>query len=210
MTVRVRPEDPADAPAVQAIIGDAFPEVDGVVIEVGLNDELRRDPDRIPELCLVAERDGALVGQVTCSYGVLTDPARGAPVRPLPGIGPVAVRPADQGTGVGRALMTDLIERVTRAGELALVLLGDPDFYGRFGFRRAAEAGIAAPDPAWGGTSRRCGWRRTRRPSTGTSPTLRRSVGSPGRSTTIADRRPPTTDHRPRRSRRDAVTRWAP
>jgi putative acetyltransferase len=151
VTVRVRPEDPADAPAVQAIIGDAFPEVDGVVIEVGLNDELRRDPDRIPELCLVAERDGALVGQVTCSYGVLTDPARGAPVRRLVGIGPVAVRPADQGTGVGRALMTDLIERVTRAGELALVLLGDPDFYGRFGFRPAAEAGIAAPDPAWGG-----------------------------------------------------------
>ena len=151
MTLHVRPERPADAAAVQAIIGVAFPEVDGVVIEVGLNDELRRDPALIPGLTLVADLDGVVVGQVTSSYGVLTDPAGGAPARRLVGIGPVAVRPADQGTGVGRALMTDLIERATRAGELALVLLGDPDFYGRFGFRPAAEAGFAAPDPAWGG-----------------------------------------------------------
>ncbi len=150
MTVRVRPETPADAAAVQAIIGAAFPAVDGRVLEVGLNDELRTDPDRIPDLCLVADRDGAVVGQLTCSYGTLTDPAPAGVTRRLVGVGPVAVRPADQGTGVGRALLADLINRAAHRAELALVLLGDPAFYGRFGFRPAAEAGITAPDPAWG------------------------------------------------------------
>ncbi|HEY5881197.1 MAG TPA: N-acetyltransferase [Nakamurella sp.] len=145
----VRPEESADAPAVQEIIAAAFAPTGGVVIEVGLNDELRHDPDRIPELCLVAERDGTVVGQLTSSYGVLTDPA-GGPERRLVGVGPVAVHPADQGTGVGRAMLADLIDRARRAGELALVLLGDPAFYGRFGFHPAAEAGIAAPDPKWG------------------------------------------------------------
>lgn len=148
MTVRVREETPADAAAVQAVIGAAFAVVDGRVVEVGLNDELRRDPDRIRGLCLVAERDGVVVGQVTCSYGTLTGPDGAG--RRLVGVGPVAVRPADQGAGVGRVLMTELIERATRAGEPALVLLGDPAFYERFGFRPAATAGIQAPDPAWG------------------------------------------------------------
>ncbi len=146
----VRPEEPDDAAAVQAVIGEAFPEVDGVVVEVGLNDELRRDPSRVPGLCLVAVRDGALVGQVTSSYGVLADPTGSRPDRWLVGIGPVAVRAAEQRSGVGRALMTDLIDRARLAGELALVLLGDPAYYGRFGFRPAADAGIRAPDPAWG------------------------------------------------------------
>lgn len=149
MTVLVRPERPADERAVQAIIAAAFPEVDGAVVEVALNDELRRDPAWISGLCLVAVRDGRVVGQVTCSYGVLVDPA-GGPDRRLVGVGPVAVLPAEQGAGVGRALMSALVERARRAGEAALVLLGDPAFYGRFGFRPAADAGIAAPDPAWG------------------------------------------------------------
>ena len=152
MTVLVRPEDPADRPAVQQVIAAAFPTIDGTadgtVVEVGLNDELRRDPARIPGLCLVAVRDGRVIGQVTCSYGTLTDPAGGR--RRLVGVGPVAVRPDEQGTGVGRALLSTLIGRAREAGEAALVLLGDPAFYGRFGFRSAADVGITAPDPLWG------------------------------------------------------------
>lgn len=148
MTVEVRPEEPGDAAAVQHVIAAAFPAVDGTVIEVGLNDELRRDPAWIPGLSLVAVRDGRVIGQVTSSYGTLTDPAGGT--RGLVGIGPVAVRPEEQGAGVGRALLTAVIDRARAAGEVALVLLGDPAFYGRFGFRPAAEVGVAAPDPGWG------------------------------------------------------------
>lgn len=152
MTVLVRPEEQADAAAVREVIAAAFPTVDGAadgaVAEVGLNDELRRDPAWIPGLCLVAVRDGRLIGQITSSYGTLTGPVGRA--RRLVGIGPVAVLPAEQGAGVGRALLTAVIDRARAAGEVALVLLGDPAFYGRFGFRAAADAGIQAPDPAWG------------------------------------------------------------
>ncbi|WP_420123982.1 GNAT family N-acetyltransferase [Nakamurella sp.] len=152
MTIEVRPEEPADAVAVQQVIAAAFPAADGTptgtAVEVGLNDALRRHPAWIPRLSLVAVRDGRVVGQLTSSYGTLTDPAGGR--RPVPGIGPVAVAPAEQGTGVGTALLTAVIERARRSGEPALVLLGDPVFYGRFGFRPAAAAGITPPDPAWG------------------------------------------------------------
>lgn len=147
----VRPEEPGDAAAVQEIIRAAFSGTDGVVIEDRLNDELRRDPALVRNLTLVAERDGRIVGQVTSSYGVLVDHGGRTPDRPLVGVGPVAVRPDDQGNGVGRALLTELIDRARQAGEPALVLLGDPAFYGRFGFRPATEAGIDSPDPAWGG-----------------------------------------------------------
>lgn len=150
--VQIRPEEPGDADAVQWVIASAFPSADGTptgtVVEVGLNDALRRDSSWIPGLSLVAVRDGRVVGQLTASYGTLTDPAGGQ--RPVAGIGPVAVAPAEQGTGVGRALLTAVIERARGSGEPALVLLGDPAFYGRFGFRPAAAAGITPPDPAWG------------------------------------------------------------
>lgn len=148
MTVQIRPEEPADAAAVQQVIADAFPQIDGVVIEVGLHEALRRDPAWIPALSLVAVRDGRVIGQITSSHGTLTGAA--GDERLLVGIGPVAVLPAEQGTGVGRALLTTVIDRARETGEAALVLLGDPAFYGRFGFRPAVEAGIAAPDPGWG------------------------------------------------------------
>lgn len=156
MTILVRPEEPADAAAVQRVIAAAFRTVDGTVdgkvdgkvAEVGLNEALRRDPAWIADLCLVAVRDGRVVGQLTSSNGTLTDPAGGR--RRVVGVGPVSVHPDEQGAGVGRTLLTTLIDRARQAGESALVLLGDPAFYGRFGFRRAADVGIAAPDPAWG------------------------------------------------------------
>ena len=62
MNVQIRPEEAADRAAVQALIGAAFGSADraaGEAIEVGLNDELRRDRAWIPELTLVAEQDGA-------------------------------------------------------------------------------------------------------------------------------------------------------
>ena len=156
MSILVRPGEPADATAVRRVIAAAFRPVDGItdgtvdgtVPEVALYEALRRDPAWIPELCLVAVRDGRVVGQLTSSNGTLADPAGDR--RRLVGVGPVAVHPDQQDIGVGRALLTTLIDRAWQAGESALVLLGDPAFYGRFGFRPAADIGITAPDPAWG------------------------------------------------------------
>jgi len=158
MTPRIRPETPADVPAVQALIAAAFAPADhdgGPVVEEVLNDALRRDPDWIPQWSLVAKMHqeivgGEIVGQVTSSYGVLVHPDPAVPNRRIVALGPVAVLPAKQGTGIGSELVRAVIERVDAAGEPAIVLLGSPDFYGRFGFVAASSVEIDPPEPSWG------------------------------------------------------------
>ena len=65
-------------------------------------------------------------------------------------VGPVAVRPDHQRSGIGSALVRDVIARARGAGEQMMVLLGSPAFYGRFGFVPAATVRIEPPEPAWG------------------------------------------------------------
>ncbi|MFE6650413.1 GNAT family N-acetyltransferase, partial [Nocardioides sp. NPDC057772] len=104
---------------------------------------LRVDPRWVPELSLVAEMDGEVVGHVVATRGELAG-------RPTLGIGPVSVSPDRQRDGVGSALMHAVLGGADAMGEPVVVLLGSPDYYGRFGFVRASSLGIEAPDPAWG------------------------------------------------------------
>ena len=148
--MQIRPEHAADRAAVQALIAAAFAPAEPTgrpVAEAVLNDELRQDPAYAPELSLVAELAGEIVGQVTSSYGLLVGPVG---EQRMVGVGPVSVLPRWQGQGIGSGLMLALIAAAERAGEPALVLLGSPEFYGRFGFVAAADVRIDAPDPAWG------------------------------------------------------------
>jgi putative acetyltransferase len=69
---------------------------------------------------------------------------------PALGLGPISVLPDRQGRGVGAALMHAVLAAAEATGEALVALLGDPAFYGRFGFVAASELGVAAPDPAWG------------------------------------------------------------
>jgi putative acetyltransferase len=64
-----------------------------------------------------------------------------APFRAL-GLGPVAVRPERQRTGIGSRLIRAAIDRVKRAGWQVIFVLGDPSFYGRFGFDSALAGGF--------------------------------------------------------------------
>ena len=149
----IRPEWPADRPAVHELTTAAFAPADhdgGPVVEAVLIEELRGDPGWIPSLTLVAELDGAVVAQVTCSYGAVDAADPGKADRPVVGVGPVGVVPDHQGKGIGSVLMNELIRVADGAGEPALVLLGSPVFYGRFGFAAASGLGIEPPDPNWG------------------------------------------------------------
>lgn len=152
MTVLIRPETPADRPQVQALITAAFRRgpAKRPVVEAVLNDALHSDPGWSPELTLVAELDRLIVGQVTSSYGVLENPDPEVPDRPLLAIGPVSVLPARQRAGIGSTVLRRLIAAADAADEPVIVLLGSPDFYGRFGFVEASEIGIEAPDASWG------------------------------------------------------------
>lgn len=69
---------------------------------------------------------------------------------PAVGIGPLAVAPEFQGRGVGKSLMFGLIGAAEALHFPALALLGNPSYYGRFGFVAAEDLGIESPDPEWG------------------------------------------------------------
>lgn len=140
----LRPEQPADADAVNEVVAEAFrqPWAAGTPAEVALVHALRAHESWIAALCLVAEVDDRVVGQVTCSRGRVDDV-------PAIGLGPVAVAPDQQGRSVGTALMTTVLRLAADAGEPLVALLGDPGYYARFGFVRADTVGIQPPDPAW-------------------------------------------------------------
>ena len=120
------------------------------VVEARLTDELRCDVGFLLHLSLVAVRglpgeDQLVVGHVIATRGWL-EPL-GVPAL---GIGPLGVRPEDQGTGIGTVLVHALLAVAEAAEERVAALLGAPAYYRRFDFRPAAELGITAPDPAWG------------------------------------------------------------
>lgn len=148
--ITIRPQTDGDHGAVQSVIAAAFatPDAERPPVEVALYDELRREGCLAPGLTLVAELGGRIVGQATSSFGTLT--AADGATRPVVGVGPVAVLPERQNEGIGSALVNALVATAAASGEPALVLLGSPAFYGRFGFLPADAFGITSPDPAWG------------------------------------------------------------
>ena len=86
-------------------------------------------------LSLVAEHDGQVVGHV------LFSPMHSNRGQGL-GLAPVAVLPRDQRQGIGAALIRAGIEACRAAGFDYVVVLGDPGYYRRFGFRRALDLGL--------------------------------------------------------------------
>lgn len=62
-------------------------------------------------------------------------------------LGPLAVEPELNGHGIGVALMHEAIARARTYGHAAIVLVGDPDYYGRFGFSAHAARRMAMPGP---------------------------------------------------------------
>ncbi|ASW57275.1 GNAT family N-acetyltransferase [Plantactinospora sp. KBS50] len=142
--VRLRPEQPSDAPAVRRLLAAAFAHPDArVPAEVRLVDALRADDAWLPELSMVAEAGGEIVG-----YALLTrvrvDPAR----FPALCLGPVAVRPDRQRLGYGSDVVQAALAAATELGERLVVVLGSPAYYRRFGFFPAARLGLTSP---WSG-----------------------------------------------------------
>jgi len=142
--VRLRPEGPADITAVRQVVTEAFARPDAPVpAEVGLVEALRASEDWIPELSMVAEVGGEIVGYALLSR-VRVDPG----ILPALALGPVAVRPDRQGLGYGTAVVQAALDAATELGERLVVVLGNPAFYRRFGFEPAARFALTSP---WSG-----------------------------------------------------------
>jgi putative acetyltransferase len=114
-------------------------------VEARLVDRLRETGHA--RLSLVAESDGgALVGHVLFSPVTIVKGLGAssitAPVGSGLGLAPVAVVPAEQRRGIGSALIREGLKACRRQGCGFVVVLGHPEYYPRFGFRRASEVGL--------------------------------------------------------------------
>lgn len=140
----IRPETPADYHAVEILTRDAFwnlhvPGCD----EHYLAHTLRSSDAFIPELDLVAELGGEIIGNIMYARTVIL--SRDGSSHPVLVFGPLSVKPERQGEGIGSLLVRQSLFLAREMGHQAVVIYGDPDFYKRFGFRPAREYGIYTP-----------------------------------------------------------------
>ena len=156
--VTIRPEAPADAEAIRAVVAAAF----GGPGVAALVEAIRATDDFVPEWSLVAvvppgagsspSAAGGVVGHVMVSWaGLVDDVDAGADgtIRRVASLSPLGVAPDRHGRGIGGALVRAVVARVEAAGEPLVVVEGDPRYYGRFGFEHAVPHGIHIALPDW-------------------------------------------------------------
>ena len=105
---------------------------------------LRAGVAPIDELCHVALIDGELHGSIRYWPARAVHAGRGGHADLLL-LGPLAVDPVFRGAGIGRALVERSLALAGRRGHRAAVLVGDPAYYGRFGFERSGARGLRLP-----------------------------------------------------------------
>lgn len=151
MNISIRNETPADYRIVEELTREAFwgsmdhPTCDG---EHLLVHKLRKLPAYVPELDFVAEAEGRIVGHIIYSLAkIVTADDRETAVLSF---GPLSVHPDYKRKGVGSALMRHSIAEAARLGYRAIIFYGHPDYYPRFGFRRASRyAIVSAGGSSW-------------------------------------------------------------
>lgn len=135
--MELRGEAPGDVEAISAVIGAAFagaPRSDGN--EAAIVEALRAGGSLA--LSLVASEDGLIVGHIAFSSVTIDGRDRG-----WFGLAPLAVAPVRQRRGIGHALVQAGLDRLRATGASGCVVLGEPAYYGRFGF--AADPNLHLP-----------------------------------------------------------------
>jgi len=135
--ISVSIERPADGPAIESLLDRAF----GPGRHAKQSYRYRDGVAPLPGLRLTARDGDTLVGTVRC-WPVAIGPGRAPAVL----LGPLAVEPGLAGQGIGRALMWTALDFAACDGYRLVLLVGDLDYYGRFGFVPAAPHGLVMPD----------------------------------------------------------------
>jgi predicted N-acetyltransferase YhbS len=143
----IRPAEETDREAINGVLHAAF-EASGEADDiVELVEAVVSDRHHLPDLELVAEEDGHVVGHVLFSRAEIEEPLPGAITNKTPAVllAPLAVHPDYQNAGVGSRLVREGLERAHALGEHIALVLGHPIYYSRFGFSEALQRGIRAP-----------------------------------------------------------------
>src|SRR3546814_129011 len=137
MSFTIVPERPQDAALISPLLDRTFG-FDRIRKTVY---RLREHLDPLPELSFsaVADDDGFLASIRYWPIAIAGTPAIL--------LGPLAVEPALQGRGIGKALVRHSLEAAQQAGHRICVVVGDPSYYRPFGFIPASGQGLSLPGP---------------------------------------------------------------
>lgn len=132
--MEIRPYTTGDSDPVYEVHRRAF---DGRTDESRIVQRLHDADEAV--VSLVAVDDGRVVGHVLFSPVRVENQQEDAE---LVGLAPIGVLPEHQNDGIGSSLIRRGLEKCREAGVDAVVVLGDPGYYSRFGFERASEFGL--------------------------------------------------------------------
>lgn len=127
--MNIRHETTSDIPFIRDVTAKAFQDAPHSDQTEQLIIDALRDVDALT-LSIVADSDGEVIGHVAVSPVTISDGSHG-----WFGLGPISVLPDQQGKGVGSQLMEQAIAELKQLGASGCVVLGDPSYYARFGFK---------------------------------------------------------------------------
>lgn len=137
MSEAIRPERPGDAAAIGTLLEAAFGRPAEAILVAALRQAHALD------VSLVAAQEGTLVGHVALSPVSV----QGAFMPGVLGLAPLAVHPDHPRRGIGGRLVEAALAAARKGGGKLVVVLGDPAYYRRFGFRPAKDIGVTCPWP---------------------------------------------------------------
>lgn len=133
MNTLIRDEQPEDIKYIEALTKTAFlNEEHSSHTEQFIVNSLRKKGQLT--ISLVAVENEAVVGHVAISPVTISSGETG-----WYGLGPISVEPSRQGMGIGSTLMKSSLEKLKKLGAKGCVLLGDPNYYSRFGFKSYSD-----------------------------------------------------------------------
>jgi putative acetyltransferase len=143
MSLQLRREAPGDAEAIEAVTVAAFLDAPHTEHTEQFIVRALRAAGQL-SVSLVAEHEGVIVGHVAISPVTVSDGANN-----WFGLGPVSVIPSHQGRGIGSQLVTQALAELRDRGAAGCVVLGEPGYYGRFGFRTVPRLTLPGVPPEY-------------------------------------------------------------
>ena len=134
-TITVRTESPEDVRAIDVVHVSAF----GGEAEAQLVAVVRESKSFIPELSLVAEVGERIAGHILLFHAHLDRQGKHVEVLAL---APMSVVPSQSHRGIGSTLLEAALAKAASLGHKAVVVIGHPDYYRRFGFEHASKWNI--------------------------------------------------------------------
>ena len=143
--VTIRQERESDYAQVEQLIRQAFYNIyTPGCTEHYLAHIIRSHPDFLPELDLVLELDGRIIGSILYTRSTLVDET--GEEKDILTSGPVCIRPDHQRRGLGKRLMEDSFQRAAALGWEAIVIVGDPNNYVGCGFQSCKKHRVHLED----------------------------------------------------------------